>query len=727
MRESFRRASRRWVLLFGGAGLLLFLLQGVLLFRSGLEESKSDGDALLAAAARSFEQTLEGELSRASFLAADPERFAHLAGEIVLFARLEGDRLTRVLRGDLPPGFRLPQRGGLEDRWVVSDLFRPDGVPQFVTVRRFQGADYLLGVRLNTSGLEPFADRDVAPFLSDARGSLLWYDRSDSSGLGAPLGQRGWLDRSVLEARDWTRVPLSTGRVVWGRTLGVDGVRVAVLIPLASVLGQAVRFVYPALFLLALVGALLLAFRRLWNRQVLPEFQGLVDLSRTLEGRLSVARDPEEVSASIDDLSKEVDRRLEVCRMEEAHAVLASLARALRVLWRQQEEINAFGEEVTAMNASLEESNEFLRRREQIWGQTLRVARLVKGTHQAREEVAHIAETIKDMLGAFGVVVDRLEGDRLVPQAWSGYDQGLPPEPVRVVDSLIGRAVREGLVWAEDVRKTPGYLTLHESVTSEVALGLVHMGRAVGGLTVSFQERRPRDEALLETLTPVASVLAGYLDASRSQQEVRDSYDYLARKLQEITGIYHNETEQHLERIGAYCSRMARDLGRDPREVEDLALFARLHDMGKLKVPREILAKPGALTTAEFQTIQRHTVWGAEIIGDAAWLAMARRICLTHHEKWDGSGYPFGLSGEQIPWEGRIVALADVYDALRSPRAYKPGLPHDEVVRVILRGDGRTRPEHFAPEALGWFRENHDVLDALFERYQDEPMVAVSR
>ena len=112
MRESFRRASRRWVLLFGGAGLLLFLLQGVLLFRSGLEESKSDGDALLAAAARSFEQTLEGELSRASFLAADPERFAHLAGEIVLFARLEGDRLTRVLRGDLPPGFRLPQRPG---------------------------------------------------------------------------------------------------------------------------------------------------------------------------------------------------------------------------------------------------------------------------------------------------------------------------------------------------------------------------------------------------------------------------------------------------------------------------------------------------------------------------------------------------------------------------------------------------------------------------------------
>ena len=721
-RESFHRIYRRWALLFWGVGFLLFLLQGGLLFRSGLEESKSDGDALLLAATHSFSLTLEGELDRASFLAADPERFASLAGELSLFARLEGDRLVQVIRGHLPRGFRLPGRAGMTDRWVISDLLNPDGVPQFVTVRTFHGNDYLLGVRLNTSGLEPFADQNVAPFLTDPRGALLWHDPRDPSGLGVPLEHRGWLDREVLEARTWKEIPLSTGRSVWARTQGVEGARISVLIPVTSVLGEAMRFVYPALLLLALMGGLLLAFRRLWNRRVLPEFRGLVDLSQVLESRLAVARDPEEVSASIDDLSKDVQERLDACRMEEAHSVLASLLRALRVLWRQQEEINAFGEEVTSMNASLEESNEFLRKREQIWGQTLRVARLVKGTHQAREEVAHIAETIKDMLGAFGVVVDRLEGDKLVPQAWSGYEEGLPPEPVKVADSLIGRAVREGLVWAEDVRQTPGYLTLHDSVASEVALGLVHMGRAVGGLTVSFQERRPRDEALLETLTPVASVLAGYLDASRAQQEVRDSYDYLARKLQEITGIYHNETEQHLERIGAYCSRIARDLGREQRDVEDLALFARLHDMGKLKVPREILTKPGALSEEEFRTIQRHTLWGAEIIGDAAWLAMARRICLTHHEKWDGTGYPFGLSGEQIPWEGRIVALADVYDALRSPRAYKPGLSHDEVVRTILRGNDRTRPDHFAPEVLQWFQENHDVMDALYDRYQDLPL-----
>ena len=128
-RESFHRISRRWALLFGGVGFLLFLLQGGLLFRSGLEESKSDGDALLLAATHSFSLTLEGELDRASFLAADPERFASLAGELSLFARLEGDRLVQVIRGHLPRGFRLPGRAGMTDRWVISDLLNPDGVP----------------------------------------------------------------------------------------------------------------------------------------------------------------------------------------------------------------------------------------------------------------------------------------------------------------------------------------------------------------------------------------------------------------------------------------------------------------------------------------------------------------------------------------------------------------------------------------------------------------------
>jgi HD-GYP domain-containing protein (c-di-GMP phosphodiesterase class II) len=421
----------------------------------------------------------------------------------------------------------------------------------------------------------------------------------------------------------------------------------------------------------------------------------------------------------IDALSEEMGRKMERCRLEEFHAMLSGVAAAMRVLWTQQEEINAYGEEVAAMNASLTESNEILRKREQIWGQTLQVANLVRSGYQAPDEVARIAETIREMLSAFGVVVDRLEGDTLIPVAYSGYDQGLPPEPVKLDSSLIGRAVREGLIWAEDVSKAEGYLPLHEAVVTEVVMGLSHMGRPVGGLTVSFTERRRRDETLLETLVPVASVLAGFLDASKSRQEIRESYYYLAQKLQEITGIYHNETEEHLSRIGTYASRIAMDLGRTETEAEEIGIFARLHDIGKLKVPHEVLSKPSGLTRDEFELVKRHTVWGAEILGEAEWLAMARRICLTHHEKWDGSGYPFGLAGVQIPWEGRVMALADIYDALRSRRAYKEGMSHEEAVRVILQGDGRTMPEHFAPEVLEWFRQNHLVMDAIFQRFKD--------
>lgn len=113
--------------------------------------------------------------------------------------------------------------------------------------------------------------------------------------------------------------------------------------------------------------------------------------------------------------------------------------------------------------------------------------------------------------------------------------------------------------------------------------------------------------------------------------------------------------------------------------------------------------------------VRNHPRWGAELIGGAEWLAAARRICMTHHEKWDGSGYPLGLSGEEIPWEGQVVALADVYDALRSRRVYKDSMSHEEAVRIILSGDGRTEPGHFGPEIIEFFRKFHGEMDRIFE------------
>ena len=221
-----------------------------------------------------------------------------------------------------------------------------------------------------------------------------------------------------------------------------------------------------------------------------------------------------------------------------------------------------------------------------------------------------------------------------------------------------------------------------------------------------------------------SNVLGGLIHNEKMRREVKNSYGYLAEKLQFVTSIYHDETAAHISRIGEYCRLLAWAVGRDVTEQEDIALFARLHDIGKLKVPTEILSKPGPLTADEFDVIVNHPSWGAEIIGDASWLSMARNICMTHHEKWDGSGYPLGLKGDEIPWEGQITALADIYDALRSYRTYKPPLTHERVVEIITKGDGRVRPEHFSPELLEAFRIVEERFPDIFLQHRDPDEVS---
>jgi len=146
-----------------------------------------------------------------------------------------------------------------------------------------------------------------------------------------------------------------------------------------------------------------------------------------------------------------------------------------------------------------------------------------------------------------------------------------------------------------------------------------------------------------------------------------------------------DDTQEHARRIGRTCALIALALGLPDEEIEVIGRAAPLHDIGKIGVPDTILRKPGPLTASEFERIKTHPRIGAEILAGSrsTVLRLAEEIALSHHERWDGQGYPQGLSGEEIPLAGRMVAIADVFDALTHERPYKRAWPVDEALREI--------------------------------------------
>jgi putative two-component system response regulator len=192
-----------------------------------------------------------------------------------------------------------------------------------------------------------------------------------------------------------------------------------------------------------------------------------------------------------------------------------------------------------------------------------------------------------------------------------------------------------------------------------------------------------------------------------------------------------DETGTHIWRVREYCLALANAL-RDQAAfapvltdpfVRDLYNAAPLHDIGKVGISDLILLKPDRHTAEEFQIMKTHTTIGAHTlqgVGERyprnSFVTMGVQVAHSHHERWDGSGYPAGLAGDAIPLAAQIMSIADIYDALRTPRRYKPAFDHAGSVKIVTEGDGRTKPSHFDARILPVFAEVAQEFQTIYER-----------
>ncbi len=218
-----------------------------------------------------------------------------------------------------------------------------------------------------------------------------------------------------------------------------------------------------------------------------------------------------------------------------------------------------------------------------------------------------------------------------------------------------------------------------------------------------------------------AEVAAKTAKTRKLLTELESAYEEALELLAMAAEYRDEDTGSHIRRMGAYARLMAAELGWSQERQKVIEMAAPLHDIGKIGTPDAVLLKNGKLTPEEFAVMQRHTEIGHRILSRSNHPVMrcAAKIAWAHHERWDGSGYPRGLRGAEIPIEARIVPIGDIYDALRSERPYKPAFSHDAAVSIILEGDGRVMPSHFDPKLLDLFGAQSGEFARIYAELAD--------
>ena len=258
----------------------------------------------------------------------------------------------------------------------------------------------------------------------------------------------------------------------------------------------------------------------------------------------------------------------------------------------------------------------------------------------------------------------------------------------------------------------------------------------------------PFKEQQVKLVTPIARVLATHIeradmleDIRRKNVKLRQRYRELAAQRAQVIALQ-AETEQafmlsiellaraseihdegtgnHIVRVNEYSYFLARELGMAKTYCDEIRYSAQLHDVGKMSVDVAVLKKKGGFDAADRAEMDKHPMYGYQILEAAPRLKMAAEIALYHHEQWDGSGYPMGVAGEDIPVSARIVAIADIYDALRSERPYKPAFSHQKTIRIMLKGDDRIDPRsHFDPALIDLLAGRHEGMNEIHRRLKD--------
>ena len=209
----------------------------------------------------------------------------------------------------------------------------------------------------------------------------------------------------------------------------------------------------------------------------------------------------------------------------------------------------------------------------------------------------------------------------------------------------------------------------------------------------------------------------------RSEQELRTHQEETVKRLSSMAELRDLETGRHLERMSSYCALISERFDFDRERIELMRIASPMHDVGKIGIPDNILLKPSTLTPEEREVMQQHTEIGYRILSgsDAELLTLAAVLAWTHHERFDGSGYPRGLSGEEIPIEGRIAAVADVFDALTSDRIYRPAFNVEEAVSMMRD----QRGAHFDPEVLDRFLNAMEKVEEIRMSYENAANTSV--